>query len=57
VEDPLAPDGKVSDQWFVLATVETIVNLGTAQESTKRFRALAAQYGGEYDGREAAATP
>jgi hypothetical protein len=33
------------------------VNLGTAETSTRQFRALAVQHGGEYDGWEAAVKP
>jgi regulator of RNase E activity RraB len=59
VEAPLqiAPVEEARNPWRVLATVETVVNLGMAQASTRRFRSLAAQHGGEYDGWEAAAKP
>lgn len=49
--------GETPNQWRVIAKTVTVVSLDSAYEHTSRFRALANQSRGEYDGWEAAATP
>jgi len=53
----IGPPSLNRNPWRVLAAANVIVSLSSAQETTRRFRKLAAQHGGEYDGWEAAAHP
>jgi hypothetical protein len=59
VRDPVSIDDGTNspNPWSVRATINAIVSIRSAQESSSRFRALASRHHGEYDGWEAAAKP
>jgi hypothetical protein len=59
VRDPISIETGTDtpNPWSVRATINAVVSLAGARECSSRFRALASQHNGEYDGWEAAARP
>jgi hypothetical protein len=58
VDEPIRTTAdRSANRWRVLAEINAVVSISSAQETSNRFRALTSRHGGEYDGWAAAATP